>query len=152
MMDVQPIVMSYAQHAGLANPRCQLYMLFYYIGPASVAFSLHCGRRSHTQERRSTVTTAAAASGAMQEATCTTHEEGDFATHNNNLPQRNTVSYGATATPIAPHSSVNHNNNVDAGHEQGDPERAWPSRSLLVRASGIAAFDIFAQSMTYTGE
>ena len=83
----QPILMAYAKHAGLGEPRCQLYMLFYYVGPAAVALSLRRGG------------------------------EG--------------------------------NNSRDRG---GDEQRAWPSRSLLIRAAGIAAFDIFAQSMTYTGE
>ena len=32
--------MAYAKHAGLADPGCQLYMLFYYLGPASVAVTL----------------------------------------------------------------------------------------------------------------
>lgn len=32
--------MAFAKHAGLANPSCQLYMLFYYLGPASVAITL----------------------------------------------------------------------------------------------------------------
>ena len=32
--------MAFAKHAGLADPSCQLYMLFYYLGPASVAITL----------------------------------------------------------------------------------------------------------------
>ena len=34
--------MVYAKQAGLANPKCQLYMLFYYIGPALVALQMKC--------------------------------------------------------------------------------------------------------------
>jgi hypothetical protein len=37
---VQPLIMSIAKSAGLADPSCQLYMLFYYLGPALVIFSL----------------------------------------------------------------------------------------------------------------
>ena len=36
----QPLIMSLAKDAGLADPKCQLYMLFYYLGPASLIFSL----------------------------------------------------------------------------------------------------------------
>lgn len=36
--------MAYAKHAGLADPSCQLYMLFYYLGPASVAITLRRSR------------------------------------------------------------------------------------------------------------
>lgn len=32
-----------------------------------------------------------------------------------------------------------------------DGERSWPPRPLLIKASAIAVFDIFAQSMVYTG-
>lgn len=32
----QPLLMTLAKESGLADPKCQLYMLFYYLGPASV--------------------------------------------------------------------------------------------------------------------
>lgn len=32
----QPLLMTLLRDAGLADPKCQLYMLFYYLGPASV--------------------------------------------------------------------------------------------------------------------
>lgn len=32
----QPLIMTLAKEAGIADPTCQLYMLFYYLGPASV--------------------------------------------------------------------------------------------------------------------
>ena len=35
----QPLLMTMLKGAGLADPTCQLYMLFYYMGPASVSFS-----------------------------------------------------------------------------------------------------------------
>jgi len=35
----QPLLMTVAKDAGLTDPRCQLYMLFYYIGPALVALT-----------------------------------------------------------------------------------------------------------------
>ena len=36
----QPLLMTLAKEAGLADPTCQICMLFYYLGPASVLFSL----------------------------------------------------------------------------------------------------------------
>jgi drug/metabolite transporter (DMT)-like permease len=35
----QPLIMTQVKHAGLADPTCQLYMFFYYLGPAMVAIS-----------------------------------------------------------------------------------------------------------------
>lgn len=40
----QPLLMTVVKNAGLADPMCQLYMLFYYLGPALVAFTL-CDRK-----------------------------------------------------------------------------------------------------------
>ena len=37
----QPLIMTLCKQAGLADPECQLYMLFYYFGPASVIFGLN---------------------------------------------------------------------------------------------------------------
>ena len=42
----QPILMTVASRTGVADPRAQLYMLFYYAGPASVGLTL---RRRKTQ-------------------------------------------------------------------------------------------------------
>lgn len=36
----QPIIMEFCKDAGLADPSCQIYMVFYYLGPASVAITL----------------------------------------------------------------------------------------------------------------
>jgi drug/metabolite transporter (DMT)-like permease len=36
----QPLLMTLAKEAGIADPKCQLYMLFYYLGPASVVCCL----------------------------------------------------------------------------------------------------------------
>jgi len=48
----QPILMSLAKYAGLANPKCQLYMLFYYLGPASVTFyAIRDKQATHTANR-----------------------------------------------------------------------------------------------------
>lgn len=69
----QPLLMTLCKEAGLADPKCQLYMLFYYFGPASVTFLL-------------------------------------FWEH---VP--------------------------------------WPSRATILRACGIAVFDIVAQTLNYTG-
>jgi drug/metabolite transporter (DMT)-like permease len=34
----QPLIMTLANEAGIAEPRCQIYMVFYYFGPATVSF------------------------------------------------------------------------------------------------------------------
>ena len=36
----QPLIMTLVKKAGLADPSCQLYMLFYYLGPASIVLRL----------------------------------------------------------------------------------------------------------------
>jgi drug/metabolite transporter (DMT)-like permease len=45
----QPILMSLTKFAGLANPKCQLYMLFYYIGPASTVVLLFGKDNQHSK-------------------------------------------------------------------------------------------------------
>ena len=70
----QPLLMTLTKDAGLADPNCQLYMLFYYLGPASVIFGL-----------------------------------------------------------------------------LWEEHATWPSRSAILKACGIAFFDIIATSMNYTG-
>lgn len=42
----QPLLITVAKEFGLADPTAQLYMLFYYIGPASVSLSIGCRRSS----------------------------------------------------------------------------------------------------------
>jgi len=37
----QPLIMTLCKDAGLADSRCQLYMLFYYLGPASVGLQMY---------------------------------------------------------------------------------------------------------------
>lgn len=69
----QPLLMTLLKNAGVANSSCQLYMLFYYLGPASIIFSLH---------------------------------------------------------------------------KKGEE---WPAKEALLKATGIALFDIVAASMNYTG-
>ena len=54
----QPLIVSIAKNAGLANPSCQLYMLFYYLGPALVVFTL-CGGESSQIPTRSMIWKAA---------------------------------------------------------------------------------------------
>jgi drug/metabolite transporter (DMT)-like permease len=44
----QPLLMTLVKGAGLGDPTCQVYMLFYYIGPAMVTFSLCCQRPTKT--------------------------------------------------------------------------------------------------------
>ena len=106
----QPILMSWASHAGLANPKCQLYMLFYYIGPALVALTM---RRRPAKRRESS---------ALQ------RDAVPSASH-----------YGSTTQTGPP---------LD---DDEDDARFWPSTNLALKAAGIAVFDIFAQSLTYTG-
>ena len=36
----QPLLMTLLKDSGVADPSCQLYMLFYYLGPASIILSL----------------------------------------------------------------------------------------------------------------
>ena len=123
----QPILMAYAHHAGLASPRAQLYMLFYYIGPASVAFSLSCPKKKG-QSKSTTIA------------------------NDSNDTQQLVYNGGGTSSSYGSTSVIT--NNHDGGeYDIEDEERVWPSsRSLILKASAIALFDIFAQSMTYTGE
>ena len=125
---MQPILMAYAQQAGLANPKCQLYMLFYYIGPALVATKMKCRRSSSSSYRK-------------QE--CSSND-------NNN----NTASYYGTTAHSSSDISKDEVYSECFGEEddnEDDEERLWPSKPLLIKASCIALFDIFAQSMCYTG-
>jgi len=128
----QPILMAYASHAGLADPRCQLYMLFYYIGPALVAFTLRCRPRKRQ--------TAKNLSDEMHHQLLPTDSNGNAI-----AGQSNDIGYGATSKQIESHNG----SNSDA--RDYDEENLWPSGKLLAKAAGIALFDIFAQSMVYTG-
>jgi len=105
----QPILMSWASQAGLADPKCQLYMLFYYIGPALVALTM----RRRPAKRR--------------ESLALRRDAGLCASH-----------YGSTQSALS------------FGEEEDDGS-FWPSANLALKAAGIAFFDIFAQSLTYTG-
>lgn len=40
----QPLLMTLAKEAGVADPSCQVYMLFYYLGPGSLVFPLLCSK------------------------------------------------------------------------------------------------------------
>jgi drug/metabolite transporter (DMT)-like permease len=115
----QPILMAYASHSGLANPKCQLYMLFYYIGPSLAAFTLRCSPRKHKQISDSS----------MQQ----------LLSNDDRKKQYNAQDDAALNAP-----SQNQN-------DMDEEAEHWPSRTLLLKASGIAIFDIFAQSMVYTG-
>lgn len=50
----QPLLMTLVKSSGLGDPSCQVYMLFYYIGPAFVTFSLCCQPRPITKINTST--------------------------------------------------------------------------------------------------
>ena len=152
--------MAYAHHAGLADPRCQLYMLFYYIGPASVAVTMRRRRR------RRRIATASATDK-------DTEKDDDLlgGVSINNGYSAGTItgttasSYGATMIYNESETvtvATSNNGNVSSEgsqvnydgyeYEMDDEERYWPSQPLLIKASSIALFDIFAQSMTFTGE
>lgn len=121
----QPILMAYASHAGLANPKAQLYMLFYYIGPALAAFSLRC-RCSHKRAK------------AKDETTQLLSNDMQTKRYSNNNTQDD------ASINISSSSLIQNDGNAEE-------EEHWPSTVLLTKASGIAIFDIFAQSMVYTG-
>jgi len=115
----QPILMSYATHAGLANPKCQLYMLFYYIGPALAIFTFRWSPRTKQKSDSS-----------MQQLLSEDDQTKRYNSQDDN-------SFDASS-----HMPK------DVEEEEED----WPSnRMLLIKASGIAIFDLFAQSMVYTG-
>lgn len=46
----QPLLMTVVKDAGLGDPTCQLYMLFYYIGPSLVTFSLFFPNNSSSKQ------------------------------------------------------------------------------------------------------
>lgn len=52
----QPLLMTLVKSAGLGDPTCQIYMLFYYIGPTMVVFSLCCPSKNTTGTTRMTTT------------------------------------------------------------------------------------------------
>ena len=142
--------MAYAQHAGLANPSCQLYMLFYYIGPALAGFTLRCrGRNNDCGEKGG-------------------GRGGNTRTMSSQSANNYYYYYGATTATtwdnekdIVGKSDCSMdekdilalcNDDIIVDEEDAeDEERLWPSRPLIIKASAIALFDIFAQSMVYTG-
>lgn len=136
--------MAYAQHAGLANPSCQLYMLFYYIGPALAGFTLRCGGRND---------------GGCDGGRSRHRGSG---TRTISSSTKNYYDYGATtSTSQNMEKDILDGNNccIDVKDvvvldvdDTVDDERFWPSRPLVIKASLIALFDIFAQSMVYTGK
>jgi hypothetical protein len=164
----QPILMAYAQHAGLANPSCQLYMLFYYIGPALAGFTLRC-RRGRTNNGGGGVE-----GGCRHRSSscCSRSRESRSMRNIISLPTASNSSYGATTTNYSTWDNAK-DNFMDSGkhccvddmdvvglddddddefdNEDDEEERIWPSRPLIIKASAIALFDIFAQSMVYTG-
>ncbi|KAL7462171.1 hypothetical protein ACHAXS_002560 [Conticribra weissflogii] len=130
--------MAYAKHAGLANPRCQLYMLFYYIGPASVGLTLRRrgGRRRNGQK---------SSSGKKERGgsgECTGFEHGK---DKGGFQHGNLISYGSNNVNSAKDDDRDDNDSDE------DDESTWPPMALVIHASSIAVFDIFAQSMCYTG-
>ena len=142
--------------------------LFYYIGPASVAFALRRRRRRRRRPR----------SGKRRSVDDDDDDENGIILRDDDGDASSRL-YGATATamPLPRQQSDDKSNNspaaeaevydVDATHcddceedeygddeyddEYDDGERSWPSRPMLMKASSIAFFDIFAQSMVYAG-
>ena len=139
--------MAYAQHAGLADPRCQLYMLFYYVGPASVAFTLRRrrGRRREEDGREGNENNGAGDAKRLQDNGPSNGAQCGSTSPWQDKCSSNGAQYGSTSDGDA---TTNEHNEWEAEEE----ERAWPSRSLALKASAIALFDLFAQSMVYTGE
>lgn len=142
--------MSYAKHAGLANPKCQLYMLFYYIGPASVAVTLRrrkkkkmgSTKKEEEEDQRQHLFSGSdnGSNETLQYVNNELHCDSGNGTSNDN--------YGS--------ASISHDDKVIVGdeydYEDEDEESLWPTFALMKQASYIAMFDIFAQSMCYTGE
>jgi len=79
---------------------------------------------------------------------------GESASNNGDSHDASSSSYGSTPSNNATgDESINIIMDDNEYCETGDEENAlWPSSSLLAKASGIAMFDIFAQSMVYTGK
>lgn len=51
---IQPVLMTLASDAGLADPRCQLYMVAYYVGPACLGATVCCnGGDNHVNDNAS---------------------------------------------------------------------------------------------------
>jgi drug/metabolite transporter (DMT)-like permease len=48
----QPLIMTLCKQAGLADPSAQLYMLFYYLGPAFLIFTLKSEKQASTPTKR----------------------------------------------------------------------------------------------------
>ena len=192
----QPLLMVLAKHAGLADPRCQLYMMFYYLGPASVAFTL---RRRHRRRKCCTLSSGSGKqkeeqssqsihlltqqfhldelSANMSSTKCRSQKHVDGASHDVShygtisksiFPADDVIEEGDNSSPgshgknYATNRDLNAKNHYNYDCNYGDDEACeytieekewlWPPRSLLIKAAAIAVFDIFAQSMTYTGE
>jgi len=128
--------MVYAKQAGLANPKCQLYMLFYYIGPALVALQMKCSCNGRVSSREKQIK--------KLSTRC------DQNTNENNL------NYGSVSSSNSPSHSHQTSSQIDSSNSHNQTikdsdDRAWPTKPLFIKASLIALFDIFAQSMVYTG-
>jgi len=106
----QPLIMTLCKHAGLANSSAQLYMFFYYLGPAMLVFTLQ------TQSRND--------------------DEDDDATAKE--PTNNTNTNDTTMQQ-------------QRQQQQQQQQQHYPSRNMILKATVIAAFDICAQGLNYTG-
>lgn len=140
--------MSLAKQYGLADPRCQLYMLFYYVGPTCLIVTLRT-RRSQGDKRiedgdTESYGTAAAAIHSQSP------ELGNGGCVGGGGCGRDEIIVDNAATLCGEYKTedVDDYRNDDG---DDDDERYWPSLPLLIKASSIAIFDIFAQSMVYTG-
>ncbi len=114
-------------------------MLFYYIGPASVGLTLRRrgGRRRNGQK---------SSSGKKERrgsGECTGFEHGK---DKGGFQHGNLISYGSNNVNSAKDDDRDDNDSDE------DDESTWPPMTLVIHASSIAVFDIFAQSMCYTGE
>lgn len=143
----QPLLMILAKEHGLANPTCQLYMLFYYIGPTLVIFTLKQRPRSHCRSSSNS----SSCKLLEEERKCVVNAGGDG---NWKVQDGEGTSYSSIMIlPDTTQISTNDNDNIGDDDTTNDTnERYWPSSpQLLYNASYIAIFDIVAQSLVYTG-
>ena len=92
----QPLIMTLCKEAGLADSSAQLYMFFYYLGPAVLLVTLLVGDRQHRHQH---------------------HHHDDDDTQYSSLSQHQRI----------------------------------PRMAVVCQASGIALYDLLAQSINYTG-
>jgi len=120
----QPLLMTLCRMAGLANSSSQLYMLFYYLGPALVIIPL-------------LMVTPVGSNGKRQRKITTTK-----------------VPWIESTTVDEEEEEDNNGDEIDkdgTGTSFFVDQQEWPSSRTILRGCGIAVFDICSQTMNYTG-